>query len=160
VTIGIRPVEPRDEGRWRTLFEAYLRFYQREPTNEVTSFTWQRLLDPAGSVRAIVAEDSEAGVVGIANYLTHETTWALGPVCYLQDLFVDPAWRAGGVGAALIDWLVAAMAANGWSRLYWLTREDNYRARGLYDKYNRQSGFLRYVVEAGQPGRAGDPPAR
>ncbi len=51
-----------------------------------------------------------------------------------------------GVGKQLIDWLVAEMKAQKWSRLYWNTRETNYRARGLYDKYTAHSGFLRYVI--------------
>ena len=46
----------------------------------------------------------------------------------------------------LIDWLVAEMKARKWSRLYWNTRATNYRARGLYDKYAPESGFVRYVV--------------
>ena len=46
----------------------------------------------------------------------------------------------------MIDWLVAEMKAQGWSRLYWNTKENNYRARGLYDKYTPHSGFLRYVI--------------
>ena len=107
-------------------------------------------MDPAAPVHAIVAEDGAAGVVGIANYLLHESTGALTPVCYLQDLFVDPAMRGGGVGKALIDWLVAETAAQGWSRLYWSTRENNYRARALYDKYTPHSGFLRYVLSPKQ----------
>jgi len=76
----------------------------------------------------------------------HENTSTLTPVCYLEDLFVDPKKRAGGVGRQLIDWLVAEMKVQGWSRLYWHTRENNYRARGLYDKYGPHSGFVRYVV--------------
>ena len=68
-------------------------------------------------------------------------------MCYLQDLFVDPDKRAAGAGGLLIDWLIAEMKAQGWSRLYWATRENNYRARGLYDKYTPHSGFLRYVIE-------------
>jgi hypothetical protein len=32
----------------------------------------------------------------------------------------------------------------GASRLYWLTREDNARARLLYDKVARFNGFIRY----------------
>jgi GNAT superfamily N-acetyltransferase len=147
VTITIRPIETRDELRWRELWDAYTRFYEREPAEPLTASTWERIFDPAVPVHAIVAEDSDRGVVGIANYLVHESTSALHPVCYLQDLFVDPAWRSGGVGGQLIDWLIAEMAVQGWSRLYWHTKEDNYRARGLYDKYNRQSGFLRYVIE-------------
>jgi GNAT superfamily N-acetyltransferase len=64
-------------------------------------------MDPASPVHAIVAERADAKVIGIANYIIHENTWTLTPICYLQDLFVDPAERAVGVGKQLIDWLVA-----------------------------------------------------
>ena len=97
-------------------------------------------------MHAIVAERSDGYVIGMANYIIHDNTATLTPVCYLQDLFVDPNERARGVGQALIDWLVTQMQASGWSRLYWNTKENNYRARGLYDKYTPHSGFLRYVV--------------
>jgi GNAT superfamily N-acetyltransferase len=144
--VAIRRIEARDEWRWRELFAQYTRFYEREPDETITRHVWSRIMDPATPVHAIVAEDGSAGVVGIANYLLHESTGSLAPVCYLQDLFVDPAVRGGGVGKALIDWLVAETAAQGWSRLYWSTRENNYRARALYDKYTPHSGFLRYVL--------------
>jgi len=36
--------------------------------------------------------------------------------------------------------------AKGWSRLYWATKENNYRARGLYDKFTKHSDFVRYTV--------------
>ena len=142
----IRPIEPRDEPRWRELFDGYTRFYEREPSEPIARHTWARIMDPASPVHAIVAE-REDRVVGIANYLTHESTLALTPVCYLQDLFVDPACRGGGVGRALIDWLIAEMKARGWSRLYWNTRETNEPARALYDTYTPHSGFVRYVID-------------
>lgn len=148
--MAIRRIEARDERRWRELFAQYTRFYEREPDEAITRHVWSRIMDPAAPVYAIVAEGGAAGVVGIANYLLHESTGALTPVCYLQDLFVDPAMRGGGVGKALIDWLVAETAAQGWSRLYWSTRENNYRARALYDKYTPHSGFLRYVLSPKQ----------
>ncbi|MGH9746848.1 MAG: hypothetical protein ACRD59_12155 [Candidatus Acidiferrales bacterium] len=47
----------------------------------------------------------------------------------------------------MIEWLVTEMKARGWSSLYWHTKEDNYRARGLYDKFTPHSGFLRYVIK-------------
>jgi len=141
----IRRIEARDEQRWRELWHGYCRFYEREPAPAINDQTWKRIRDAASPVHGIVAE--EAGrVIGIANYIIHENTSTLTPVCYLQDLFVDPTLRAGGVGKQLIDWLVAEMKAQGWSRLYWNTKENNYRARGLYDKYTPHSGFLRYVV--------------
>jgi GNAT superfamily N-acetyltransferase len=145
MTRKIRKIEPRDETRWRDLWAGYCRFYEREPDETLTRHTWARMMDPASPVHGIVAE-RDGRVVGIANYVVHENTSTLTPVCYLQDLFVDPDERAGGVGKQLIDWLVAAMKTQGWARLYWATRENNYRARSLYDKYTPHSGFLRYVV--------------
>lgn len=144
--IRIRPIESRDEARWRVLWDAYTRFYEREPDEAVTRHTWARILDPHAPVHAIVAEDGDGRVIGIANYLLHENTSTLAPVCYLQDLFVDPDVRAQGAGKQMIDWLVREMKARNWSRLYWQTRENNYRARGLYDKYTPHSGFVRYVI--------------
>jgi hypothetical protein len=55
-------------------------------------------MDDAAPVHAIVAEHGSDGVIGIANYVLHEHTLGLTPVCYLSDLFVDPAQRAAGVG--------------------------------------------------------------
>jgi ribosomal protein S18 acetylase RimI-like enzyme len=52
-----------------------------------------------------------------------------------------------GVGGLLIDWLLAEMKEKKWARLYWHTRENNYRARALYDKFTPHSGFLRYAIE-------------
>lgn len=146
MSVSIRKIEARDEARWRVLWDGYCRFYEREPNEAVTRHTWARILDPASPVFAIVAERAGEGVIGMANYVIHENTWTLTPVCYLEDLFVDPSKRAAGVGKALIDWLVAQMKEQHWSRLYWNTRENNYRARGLYDKYTPHSGFLRYVI--------------
>ena len=146
MNLRIRKIEAGDEARWRALWEGYCAFYQHELTEAVSRHTWRRIMDPAVPVHAIVAERAGTGVIGMANYILHENTWTLTPVCYLEDLFVDPQERAQGVGKQLIDWLVAQMKAQGWSRLYWNTKENNYRARGLYDKYTPHSGFLRYVV--------------
>ena len=146
MNVTIRRIEPRDEQRWRELWDGYCRFYERDPSEAITLHLWHRIMDSASSLHAIVAVSDGGGVTGIANYIIHENTSTLTPVCYLQDLFVDPVLRAGGVGRQLIDWLVGEMKTQNWSRLYWNTRENNYRARGLYDKYTPHSGFLRYVI--------------
>ena len=141
----IRPAQQRDEPRWRELFDAYTRFYEREPDDGIAKHAWSRIHDPKSPVYAAVAE-IDGRVVGIINYLLHESTGSFQPVCYLQDLFVDPDVRGQGVGKQLIDWLVGQMKAHRWSRLYWSTRETNYPARALYDQYTPHSGFLRYVI--------------
>ena len=145
-SVKIRKVEARDEPRWHELWEGYCQFYEREPSEPIARHTWARIMDATSPVHGIVAESETDGVIGMANYIIHENTATLAPVCYLQDLFVDPGKRAAGVGRQLIDSLVEDAKRHGWSRLYWHTRENNYRARGLYDKYTAHSGFLRYVV--------------
>lgn len=147
MTITIRSVEARDEPRWRELWDGYTRFYEREPSETVTCHAWSRILDADSPVHAIVAQVQDGSVVGMANYVIHESTSLLTPVCYLQDLFVDPAARAHGVGACLIDWLIDESHRRGWSRLYWNTKENNYRARALYDRYAKEGGFVRYAID-------------
>lgn len=144
---NVRKIQSRDESRWRELWDGYNRFYKRAIPEAATAHTWSRLMDASSPVHAIVAEDqSQGGVIGMANYVIHETSSSPRPFCLMQDLFVDEKIRGGGAGKLMIDWLVAEMAEQGWARLYWHTREDNYRARGLYDKYTPHSGFLRYVI--------------
>ena len=92
--VSIRKIRPDDETRWRELWDTYTRFYDREPDATVTRHTWSRILDPACPVHAIVAQDINGEVVGIANYVIHENTSTPTPICYLEDLFVDPARRA------------------------------------------------------------------
>jgi GNAT superfamily N-acetyltransferase len=127
-TTTLRKLTLQDHARWQTLWDAYTRFYEREP-------------DPATT-----AQGTEH-IVGIAHDLPHENTSQLTPVSYLQDLYADPAARASGVGKQIIDWLITECKAQNWSALYWNTRETNYRARALYDKYTPQSGFLVYRIK-------------
>jgi GNAT superfamily N-acetyltransferase len=141
----IRAAVPADEATWRELWRGYCRFYQALLPPEVTDRTWKRILDPDAQVMCIVAEvDGE--VVGFANCVVHENTWETQAVCYLEDLFVTPAARGRGIGAALLEWLRNAMRAEGWARLYWMTKANNTQARRLYDRFARTDDFVRYVI--------------
>jgi GNAT superfamily N-acetyltransferase len=141
----IRPALPADEAAWRKLWLGYCDFYGATLPDTVTARTWSRILDPDSGVLCIVAE-VDGQVYGFANCVIHENTWEMQPVCYLEDLFVTAPARSRGVGRALIEWLRNAMRAEGWARLYWVTRGDNARARALYDQFAPADGFVRYVL--------------
>lgn len=143
----IRMADAHDAMRWLELMDGYTRFYEREPDAAVMAHTWARVLDAASPVHAFVSVTGDR-VVAIGNYVLHENTSTLAPVCYLQDLFVDPASRGAGIGRRMLDWLVGRMQSERWPRLYWNTRDDNARARALYDTYTLESGFVRYVLDA------------
>jgi GNAT superfamily N-acetyltransferase len=52
----------------------------------------------------------EDEVVGFTIAVVHPGSWTLAPVCYLEDLFVDPAARGRGIGRALIEDLLQRSA--------------------------------------------------
>jgi GNAT superfamily N-acetyltransferase len=146
----IRPARAGDEAAWRALWEGYCDFYEEDVPELVTAATWRRLLDPHGPMGALVAV-AGGEVVGFADYVVHPSTWAEADSCYLEDLFVAPAARGGGAGRALIDGLLELARSRGWEKLYWHTRDDNARARALYDSFGPADGFVRYVVRADGP---------
>lgn len=139
----IRPAKPGDEARWRELWAGYIKFYRGSVSEEATARTWAMILAPEGQVRALVAEQ-DGRVIGICNYVFHDSTWSTKPICYLQDLFVDPAARGGGAAKKLILACEEAARRHGAFRLYWQTQEYNGAARSLYDTIVPRSSFIVY----------------
>lgn len=148
--IAIRDARPDDEADWRRLWAGYLAFYRVELTEEVTTDVWRRILDPAAPLFCRVAAEEER-IVGFAVRVMHAGTWSPAPVCYLEDLFVDPAARGAGAGAALIQDLIDRGRRDGWRRLYWHTHGENRTARRLYDRFAAADGFVRYDIDLRPP---------
>ena len=72
---------------------------------------------------------------------------AIGPNCYLQDLFTAEAVRGKGVGRALINGVYERAALARSPRVYWMAHETNQTAMKLYDTLASRSGFLVYRKE-------------
>ncbi len=134
---------PADHQAWLVLWRGYQDFYKVAIDEATTATTWQRLQDDNEPMWCAVAE-VEGRPVGIVHYLAHRSTWTTGDYCYLQDLFVDPALRAQGIGRALIRHVYDRAASMGLSRVWWLTHETNTDAMKLYDRIADRSGFVQY----------------
>jgi GNAT superfamily N-acetyltransferase len=147
INLIIRPVTRHDYDQWLPLWDGYNEFYGRSgstalPT-EITLMTWSRFFDAYEPVHALVAE-SDGKLIGLTHYLFHRSTTAIGPNCYLQDLFTSEAARGKGVGKALINGVYAQAKLAGSPRVYWQTHETNITAMKLYDKVAERSGFVVY----------------
>jgi GNAT superfamily N-acetyltransferase len=142
----VRPVERGDHEQWAPLWRAYLDFYRTEESAEVTAATWARIFDPLEPVHALVAARSN-GLIGFSHYLFQRSTWLVAPRCYLQDLYVIPADRGGGVGRALIGAVALAAKEAGAANVYWNTHETNATARRLYDAVAERTGFIQYRID-------------
>jgi GNAT superfamily N-acetyltransferase len=139
----IRKAQASDEARWRALWASYVAFYRASVSEEVTANSWRLILDPVSNIHALVAE-KDGVVIGICNYVFHDSTWSTQPICYLQDLYVDPATRGGGAAKKLILACEEEAKAGGAFRLYWQTQEYNAPARSLYDTITPRSSFIVY----------------
>lgn len=143
--IVIRDVSQTDQDVWLRLWDGYNAFYQTEVPSQITGLTWQHILDPQSAIFCRIAETT-GKVIGFSTSVLHDSTWTAAPSCYLEDLFVDPAYRGHGIGRKLINDLIMLAKTNGWPRVYWHTREDN-SARKLYDEFVKADNFVRYRLQ-------------
>ncbi len=140
-SVDVRSFLPDHFTQWLPLAQGYKTFYETVLPEEAYLRTWQRLLQ-ADDVYGLGAW-VDGRLVGIAHYLFHATVWT-APACYLQDLFVGPASRGGGVAAALIHRVGQVASERGAARMYWGTHHTNARARRLYDQVGDNKGFILY----------------
>lgn len=139
----IRPLRSADRAQWGLLWEGYLRFYRQRLPEELTNITFARLVDESRQPHGLVAEH-DGKLIGLVHYLFHPSSWSLADVCYLEDLYVDPAARGAGAGRALIKAVYAAADRAKAGTVYWLTQEFNADGRALYETLARRTSFIRY----------------
>ena len=135
----------QDFDEWLPLWRGYQIFYKADIDEETTRTTFARLTGGAEPMGAFLARDDAGRAIGVVHWIMHRSCWTTGDYCYLQDLFVAPDIRGGGVGRKLIEAVYDVAQKNGCSRVHWLTHETNAQAMILYDKVATKSGFLQYV---------------
>lgn len=141
----IRPVSVTDRTAWEALYQGYASFYRVEQTDDMRARVWDWLHDPVHPVSGFVAEKGDV-LVGLTHYRPYHSPLAANTNGFLDDLFVDPAHRGSGAAAALIEAVSAEGRKQGWGKIRWITAEDNYRARGLYDRVADRTKWVTYDI--------------
>lgn len=105
-TLQIAPVTRADHAVWESLWQGYLDFYETSLPPQMSALTFDRITGGDASMGGFLAWRLEGQgrreALGLVHFLTHRGTWTRGDHCYLEDLFVAPGVRGGGVGRALI----------------------------------------------------------
>lgn len=141
--LNIRTAQTSDHAQWMELWQGYLIFSGASVSDAVSSKTWDRFSDESIPMHCVVAEvDGE--LVGMVHFIYHPSTLTLGDIAYLQDVFVQSAYRGQGIGRALIEYVVSSAAQNKVSRVWWLVHEHNHNAMQLYDHLAERSGLIQY----------------
>ncbi|GAB3652661.1 GNAT family N-acetyltransferase [Glycomyces tarimensis] len=129
----LRRAEPRDLPEILQRIKD-LAAYEREPDAVETTVDD---LDAAlfGPSPAVFAHVVEAGgrIAGIAVWFLNFSTWTGKHGIYLEDLYVDPAARGHGYGAALLRELARTCVANGYQRLDWSVLTWNEPSLAFYE---------------------------
>jgi GNAT superfamily N-acetyltransferase len=146
-TIAVRRLRDADHDAWLALWHGYLAFYRAEVPAPTTGLTFARLRDDTAGMLGLVAVDGDERLIGLAHLVFHGATWSTTRSCYLEDLFVDPRGRGGGVARSLIDAVYATARDRACDRVYWHTQQFNAPARSLYDTVATPTSLIVYEHE-------------
>ena len=147
--MNILPLEPRHRDGWERLYAGYAEFYGVTQTAAMRATVWGWIADPAHAVKALVAEDAAGRPIGLAHFRPFARPLSASTGGFLDDLFVDPAHRGARVADALIEALAGIGRERGWSVIRWITAENNYRGRAVYDRVAVRTPWLTYDIRLG-----------
>jgi GNAT superfamily N-acetyltransferase len=148
---GLR-IEPITADQYESLLpmiEAYQRFYEVAGIDgERNRAFFRRFIAPSEDGLLIGAWDGDVLVGYACLYWFFSSTQAAETVL-MNDLFVDPSRRGGGVGRALIEASREVARERGARHLEWNTAPDNHTAQRLYDSTGAErSTWVNYELGA------------
>lgn len=145
----IVPLAARHRDDWERLYAGYAAFYKVTQTAEMRERVWGWIMDPAHAVQALVAQDAGGAAIGLAHFREFARPLAAGTGGFLDDLFVDPQARGGRIADALIEAVADIGRQRGWGVIRWITADDNYRGRGVYDRQATRTMWVTYDKKLG-----------
>ena len=130
--IQVRPATPADVSVILR-FVRELAAFEREPdaVTATESVLAAALFGESPAAEAVLAE-REGEPVGFALFFHNFSTWEGRRGLYLEDLYVTPAARGQGAGAALLRHLAALAVARGCARFEWSVLDWNEDAIAFY----------------------------
>lgn len=143
--VTIRPVTSTDKPEWEVLYQGYAEFYGVDQTQGMRDRVWGWITDPDHDVNCFVAEQNGT-LIGLTHFRPFFSPLSANVKGFLDDLFVDPATRGSGAAQALIDAVSAHGREKGWAVIRWITADDNYRARGVYDRVAKRTAWVTYDI--------------
>jgi GNAT superfamily N-acetyltransferase len=143
----IRAPRPDEYEAWARLYRGYRDFYELAPDEDVLQLVWSWIHDPQHEVRALVAAaggTDDGTLVGLAHVRRFARPSEGETGLYLDDLFVVPDRRGGGLGRALLDAVTDLARDEGCVKVRWITAEDNVTAQRLYDSLAKRTTWVTY----------------
>lgn len=150
MTVTIRALQPSDRVDWEPLFKGYGDFYKRPVSLETADRVWSWLMDSTHVVEGLIALDQTGKAIGIAHFRALPRPLVGQTAGFLDDLFVDPAARGTRAADAILERLQEIGRERGWALFRWLTADDNFRARGVYDRQATRTYWITYEMSCAE----------
>ena len=132
--LKIRDLNAADYAPWLKLYEVYADYYEVNLTADIIKTVWNWLTDDAHPLIGILAVDEEE-LVGLAHYREMPSPLLGKNVGFLDDIVVAPAARGRNVSAELLEEVRRRALLRGWPVVRWTTKDNNYKARIIYDRF-------------------------
>jgi GNAT superfamily N-acetyltransferase len=133
-SLTLHSVAEEDLPELLPLMRAYLDFYGADPPDDdVLTLATALIAEPEVEGIQILARDS-GRAVGFATIFWSWSTLRAARTGVMNDLFVDPEARGGGIAEALIAECAARCRVRGARSLGWQTAKHNHRAQAVYER--------------------------
>jgi GNAT superfamily N-acetyltransferase len=127
-----RDAKPGDEGLVAHFVRRLAEYEKLEHEAIGTEADFSRALfgSPPRLYAMIVEKAGEA--VGFAVWYYDFSTFTARPGLYLEDIFLEPEHRGGGIGRAVFRYLAARAVAEGCARMHWQVLDWNAPSIAFY----------------------------
>jgi ribosomal protein S18 acetylase RimI-like enzyme len=136
----------QDKTEWEALYYGYAKFYKVPMDQDILDTVWSWIFDEGNAFYALVAKDDTGRYLGLMHYRAMPSPLRGKLVGFLDDLYIKPECRGKGVVDALYQALNSSAADKGWPFIRWITAENNYRGRGVYDKLSDKTQWVTYQM--------------
>jgi len=133
VSFHIRPARPADGPSVVRLVRGLAEFEKLAGPDETAA---ARLIEDAFGARRrfdVLVAEVDARVQAYALFFEGYSTFRAAPTLWLEDLFVDPAFRGRGIGGALMHAVAEVAVARGCARFEWSVLDWNEGAQRFYE---------------------------
>ena len=146
MAISVNPVTNDDREQWEALYHGYAEFYQVPMNDEILDTVWGWIHDDNNPFFGLVAKDENGKAIGLMHCRQMASPLRGALVGFLDDLFVSPEVRGKGVVEVMYEALNVVGKEQGWPFIRWITAEDNYRGRAVYDKLSDKTHWITYQM--------------
>ena len=145
--INVKHLCESDKGDWQQLYHAYAEFYKMAMEQETLDAVWSWILNENKEFFGIIARDDKNQALRLMHFRSMPSPLRGSNVGFLDDLFIVPEARGGDVVDALYQELNKVGSEEDWPFIRWITAEDNYRARNVYDKISARTSWITYQLD-------------